>query len=112
MEGFIGCRCRLLICIGFVLVKVLGPFEWGLYSKVFGGLVRIGCLSLCASRNFWGMVVAYGGCGGGFCFGGQSCPVDSISGGDAIHVECVEFVGGIFFSHLGRAKHIGGHVSM
>ena len=51
LEGFFGCGCILLMCIGFCVgVGIWGHSGVGLYFKVFGGMVRIGCISLRVSR--------------------------------------------------------------
>ena len=45
MEGFFGCEHILLRCSNFYVgLGILGHSGVGLYSKVFGGMVRIGCI--------------------------------------------------------------------
>ena len=37
LEGFLGCGCILLMCIGFVLQWILGPFRCGVvFSSIWG----------------------------------------------------------------------------
>ena len=59
----------------------------GLYSMVFflGGDGKDCVYLLCASRIFWGIVVAYDyGCGKGVFYGNHSCPINKNCGGRLI----------------------------
>ena len=41
------------MCIGFRVGISIGAIQvWGNISKVFGGMVRIGCISLCVFEIF------------------------------------------------------------